>query len=93
VVNSISIAKVGPSWEAVHRLLRHARTGPSLLNPLKEKASLTQSAADGCDVGGAAGLKGHVDHGFAQTDTIIGAIMDGFDDVGSLASQDLSERQ
>jgi len=49
--------------------------------------------ADGGDVGGAAGFQGDVDDGFAEADAVVGAVVDGFDDVGALAGEDLGEVQ
>src|ERR1035438_8790443 len=63
----------------------------ALLNSLEAEAGLAQDVADGGDVGCAAGFKGYIDGGFAQADAVVGAIVEGFDDVGALAGQDLGE--
>src|SRR5579871_2768964 len=63
----------------------------SLLNPLEAKPSLTQSVADRGDVRGATCLERDIDDGFAQADTVVGAVMHRLDNVGALASQNLRE--
>src|ERR1035441_6003983 len=62
-----------------------------LLNALEAEAGFAQGVADGGDVGCAAGFQGYIDGGFAQADAVVGAIVDGFDDVGALAGQYLGE--
>jgi len=61
------------------------------LNALEAEASFAEGVADGGDVGCAAGFERDVDDGFAEADAVIGAIVDGFHDVGALLGEDLSE--
>ena len=42
-------------------------------------------------MGCAAGFQGDVDYGFAEADTVVGAVVNGFDDVGAFAGEDLGE--
>jgi hypothetical protein len=65
--------------------------GHPLLNALETKGGLAQGMADCGDVGCAAGFEGDVDYGLSQADSIIGAVVDGFYDVGSLAGEDLGQ--
>ena len=62
-----------------------------LLNSFEAEAGFAQGVADGGDVGGAAGFEGDVDDGFAEADAVVGAVVDGLDDVGALAGEDLGE--
>jgi hypothetical protein len=61
------------------------------LNSFEAEAGFAERVADGGDVGGAAGFEGDVDDGFAEADAVVGAVVDGFDDVGALAGEDLGE--
>ena len=67
-----------------------ARVVPSL-NAFKSEAGFEQSVADGGDVCGAAGFERHIDDGFAEADTVVGTVVDCFDNVGAFAGEDLGE--
>ena len=61
------------------------------MNSFEAEAGFAQGVADGGDVGGAAGFESDVDYGFAEADPVVGAVVDGFDDVGAFAGEDLGE--
>src|SRR5580700_11204023 len=65
----------------------------SLLDPLEAEASFAHGVADGGDVRGATCLKRHIDHCLAKTHTVVGAVVECFDDVGTLAGKDLGEME
>src|ERR1035438_2628481 len=62
-----------------------------LLNAFEAEARLAQSVADGGDVGSAAGFKSYIDHGLTQADSVIGAVVDGLNNIGALDGEDLGE--
>jgi len=61
------------------------------LNALEAEASFAQGVTDSGNVGCAAGFQSYVNDGFAEADAVIGAVVDGFDDVGTLLGEDLGE--
>ena len=61
------------------------------MNALEAEAGFAEGVADGGDVGCAAGFESDVYDGFAEADAVIGAVVDGFYDVGALLGEDLGE--
>jgi hypothetical protein len=76
---------------AVGYLVELGRVHGLLLNALEAEAGLAQGMTDGGNVGCAAGLKGHIDHRFSQADAVVGAVVNGLDDIGALAGQGLGQ--
>src|SRR6266702_1268106 len=62
-----------------------------LVNAFEAEAGFTQGVTNGSDMSGAARLERHIDDGFAEADTVVGAVVDGLSDVGALACQNLGE--
>ena len=61
------------------------------MDSFEPESSFSKSVADGSDVSRTAGFKRNVDDSFAEADSVVGAVVHSFDDVGTFAGEDLGE--
>jgi hypothetical protein len=68
-----------------------ALANPFLLYAIEAETGFAEGMANGRNVACAASLQGYIDDGFAQTDAVVGAIVNDFNNIGALAGQDLDQ--